>query len=289
MRVALEGLLGRKLRHGADRDRDRARRRDGHGHVHPHRLDQGRVRRDLHARSTAAPTRPSPASRRSTSRRPVEHDRAAVRRVAARARCATLPGRRRRRRRRRRRCANLVGHERQGDRLRRRAEPRLQRRPDGDPQLQHADARRGQRGRRPDEVVDRRVDRGQEGPRGRRSTIGVEAERPGAADARSPGSSSSAARRSLGGATLAGFDLPTAQALFDKDGQARPDPREGEAGVSRPSSSRRRSRRSCRRGTQVRTGEAQAKEDATDTTSFIASCRTSCSRSAASRSSSARS
>ena len=33
---------------------------------------------------------------------------------------------------------------------------------------------------------------------------------------------------SLGGATLAGFDLPTAQRLFERVGQARPDPREGE-------------------------------------------------------------
>ena len=35
---------------------------------------------------------------------------------------------------------------------------------------------------------------------------------------------------SIGGATLAGFDLATAQRLFDKAGQARPDPRGREAG-----------------------------------------------------------
>ena len=69
--------------------------------------------------------------------------------------------------------------------------------------------------------------------------------------------------------------------------QARPDPREGESRASRPSSSRPRSRRSCRRAR--RCGPARPRRPRTRPTrrASSASCRSSCSRSAASRSSSA--
>ena len=46
-RVAIRGLLGRKLRDDTDGDRDRPRRRDGERHVRPHRHDREGVRLDL--------------------------------------------------------------------------------------------------------------------------------------------------------------------------------------------------------------------------------------------------
>ena len=52
---------------------------------------------------------------------------------------------------------------------------------------------------------------------------------------------------SIGGATLAGFDLGTAQKLFDKEGAARPDPRREEGGRHAGRAARRRSGASCRR------------------------------------------
>ena len=91
------------------------------------------------------------------------------------------------------------------------------------PRFNSLDARRGrlaeaERGR------DRQVDRRQEGHHGRRQDR--RRRRTGRRSAcGSPGSSSSARAASIGGATLAGFDLPTAQVLFQQGGQARPDPR----------------------------------------------------------------
>ena len=91
--------------------------------------------------------------------------------------------------------------------------------------------------------------------------------------ARSSGSaspaSSSSARLSIGGATLAGFDLPTAQRLFDKDGQARPDRGRGEARRHRRSSSSTEIREILPPDTQVRTGAASGAEDASETNEFI--------------------
>ena len=152
---------------------------------------------------------------------------------------------------RRRGAADRQG--RQGDHLRRRAEPRLQRRPDATAvQPAHAvegalaRARRGRRStrrRRRRSTSRRRHDRRRR-PRARSSS------------SRSPGSSSSASVDSIGGATLAGFDLPTAQQLFDKRGQARPDPVAAQAGRLAAEARRRRSSRCCRRPTQVRTGDA---------------------------------
>ena len=72
----------------------------------------------------------------------------------------------------------------------------------------------------------------------------------------------------IGGATLAGFDLPTAQRLFDKAGQARRDRRGRRAGVPRRSSSR-RSRTILPPTAEVKLASEQAEEDAADTNEFI--------------------
>ncbi len=73
---------------------------------------------------------------------------------------------------------------------------------------------------------------------------------------------------SLGGATLAGFDLPTSQALFQKKGQLDQIRAKAKGGVA-PDALAREIRAILPAGTQVRTGEAQAREDAKDTESFL--------------------
>ena len=73
---------------------------------------------------------------------------------------------------------------------------------------------------------------------------------------------------SIGGATLAGFDLPTAQKLFDKVGRLDQIRMTAKAGVS-PQRLVAEVRKILPPGTQVRTGTAQATEDSADTTGFI--------------------
>ena len=177
MRVALAGLFGRKLRTALTAIAIVLGVAMVTGHVHPHRLDQGRVRRDLHRDLPAAPTRRSPASPRSTSRTSRARPR---RRSTSRCsgRCATCPtsptpsaasaA-----------IANLVGTN--GKVIAFGGAPHLGFSVDPDAAaVQHAHARRRrlagrERGRR------RQGDGGQEGPRGRPDDR-RRGERPGAAD-----------------------------------------------------------------------------------------------------------
>ena len=131
-------------------------------------------------------------------------------------RCAALPGRRCGRGQRRRRGA-ARRPERQGDRLRRRAEPRLQHRRTPQSPFNPLRARRRhvaarQRGR------DRQEHRRPRSTSQVGDTIGVQAEGP-VQQLKISGLVKFGSAASLGGATLAGFDLPTAQRLFDKQGQ----------------------------------------------------------------------
>ena len=73
---------------------------------------------------------------------------------------------------------------------------------------------------------------------------------------------------SLGGATLSGFDLPTAQRLFQRVGKLDQIRAKAKAGVA-PAQLADEIRNVLPRGTQVRTGQAQAKSDAKDTESFL--------------------
>ncbi|MGE5274601.1 MAG: ABC transporter permease [Verrucomicrobiota bacterium] len=73
---------------------------------------------------------------------------------------------------------------------------------------------------------------------------------------------------SLGGATLAGFNLVTAQRLFDKVGKLDQIRAKAKPGVTAEQLSD-QIRKILPPGTQVRTGEAQAREDAKDTESFL--------------------
>jgi putative ABC transport system permease protein len=73
---------------------------------------------------------------------------------------------------------------------------------------------------------------------------------------------------SLGGATLAGFNLVTAQRLFDKVGKLDQIRARAKPGVT-PQKLAEQIAQILPPGTQVRTGEAQAREDAKDTESFL--------------------
>src|SRR5215216_4839473 len=73
---------------------------------------------------------------------------------------------------------------------------------------------------------------------------------------------------SIGGATLAGFDLPTAQKLFQKQGKLDQIRVSGKPGVS-PGQLAAEIRPILPPETQVRTGAAQAREDAADTNEFL--------------------
>jgi len=73
---------------------------------------------------------------------------------------------------------------------------------------------------------------------------------------------------SLGGATLSGFNLVTAQRLFDKVGKLDQIRAKGKSGVTSAQLASEISR-ILPPGTQVRTGEAQAREDAKDTETFL--------------------
>jgi putative ABC transport system permease protein len=73
---------------------------------------------------------------------------------------------------------------------------------------------------------------------------------------------------SLGGATLSGFNLPTAQLLFQRIGKLDQIRAKARAGVT-PAKLAAEIRNVLPPHTQVRTGAAQAKEDAKDTESFL--------------------
>ena len=73
---------------------------------------------------------------------------------------------------------------------------------------------------------------------------------------------------SLGGATLAGFDLATSQAVFQKEGKLDQIRAKATRGVT-PVQLAAKIRAILPAGTQVRTGDAQAREDAKDTESFL--------------------
>jgi putative ABC transport system permease protein len=77
---------------------------------------------------------------------------------------------------------------------------------------------------------------------------------------------------SIGGATLTGFDLPTAQRLFGKEGTLDQIRAAAKPGVS-PQRLVSEIRKVLPPNTEVRTGTAQAREDASDTDAFISFLR----------------
>jgi putative ABC transport system permease protein len=98
-------------------------------------------------------------------------------------------------------------------------------------------------------------------------TIGVQANGP-ARQMRISGLVHFGGAASLGGATLAGFDLRTGQALFRKPGKLDQIRAKARPGIT-PQKLAAEIRTILPPGTQVRTGAAQAREDAKDTESFL--------------------
>ena len=94
---------------------------------------------------------------------------------------------------------------------------------------------------------------------------------------------------SIGGATLAGFDLPTAQRLFEKEGRLDEIAVAAKPGRHRPASCSARSGRSCPRARRRVSGPRRPRRTRRRRTSSSRSSGGSCSRSAGSRCSSARS
>ena len=103
-------------------------------------------------------------------------------------------------------------------------------------------------------------------------TVGVQAEGP-VRRVRISGFVKFGSVSTIGGATLAGFDLPTAQRLFDKVGQLDEIAVAAKSGVSDQQLVR-QIRAMLPPSTQVRTGQAQASEDAEETNSFISFLQT---------------
>ena len=102
--------------------------------------------------------------------------------------------------------------------------------------------------------------------------VGVQAEGP-VQQVRISGFAKFGSVSTIGGATLAGFDLPTAQRLFGKEGKLDEIAVAAKAGVSdRQLVSEIRAM--LPPGTEVRSGQAQAQEDAEDTDEFISFLQT---------------
>jgi putative ABC transport system permease protein len=103
------------------------------------------------------------------------------------------------------------------------------------------------------------------------STIGVQVEGP-VENLKISGIVKFGSVSSIGGATLAGFNLPTAQRLFDKEGKLDQIRVAGKPGVA-PAQLVSEIQKILPPDTQVRSGTAQAKEDAKDTDQFISFLR----------------
>ena len=282
LKVALKGLLGRKLRACADGARHRARRRDDQRHLRPDRHDQG----GLHTIFTIVVSeRRRRGHRQERLRRATADTRSVVpgSRLLAKVRGAARG--RRGCRRRRRRPTHTRRHERQGDRARRRARTSASA---STPAATSASTRStlvaGHWPGRPARGRDRHSRPRQRSTSSVGDKIGVSVQGPMQA-VRITGIVKFGGVASLGGATLAIFDLPTAQKLFEKAGSARRDRRRGEAGESAPSCSARSARPAAARPGAHRRRSRRKQES--DTTQFLSSSRSSCSPSAGSRSSSA--
>ena len=243
--VALKGLLGRKLRAILTALRDRARRRDDQRRLRAHRHAREELRRHLH-RLVQGDRRRHQLQAGDQDRRRQQGGPGVLGR-RARARCRTCPA-----------CvlaqgaiedeSRLVDENgkaigERGRRPRGRRRPGRRPEPEPDPARQRAVAPRRRRDR------DRQVDR--------RASTTSQSARPSARSAtgrsRSTGSAgivSFGSEGSIAGSTITVYDLATAQQLFDKQRQVRPDPRrrqERRAGrelvaADRPAALRRRRR-----------------------------------------------
>ena len=215
-RVALRGLLGAQAPLGADRGRDRPRRRDGQRHARPHRHDRRRRSTRSSRARTSRPTRSSSGKKlvewSQTGKAPGlrgrarEGARAARGRGRAPARSSTSPATRTRRR-----SSTATGKAIQGNNptFGLGVEPARR-------ALQPVQARRGRLGHRAGQVV---IDVNTADEHGFR--VGDPSRSPAKARSRSftlAGIARFGDVDSLGGATIALFDVATARTVLAKDG-----------------------------------------------------------------------
>ena len=165
----------------------------------------------------------------------------------------------------------------EGDRHRRRADVRLRHRPG--PEFSGSTRPKLVEGRwpsGPDEVVIDAGHRGQRGLRGRRH--GRDRDDGPVQEFEISASRSTASVDSLGNATFAVFDIPTAQTLLGKEGQFDEISVAADGGRRRPSSSSATSRRRCPRHVDVPTGAEQPRTRPRRSTAFTNIIATSSSR-----------
>ena len=249
--------------HGVDGARHRAGRGDGQRHARADRLDRQGLQLHLHRRSPGLGRRDQRQVRdRQRPGRP-GHVRADGPQLAAR-KDACAAGRAGRRGERQRRGA-ADRPERQGDRLRRRAEPRLQHLARG-LAVQRADARQrrlaeGRRGR------DRQQHRVEEAPRRRRQRSASRPKGPSSSSTSRASSSSARRPRSAARRSPASTSPRRRRSSRSTDASTRS---RSPASPARPTRAWSRRFKSILPPTaQVRTGTAQAAEDAKQTDSFI--------------------
>ena len=261
-------LLGRKLRAVADRDRDRARRRDDQRHLRPHRHDQGGVRRRSSRRSTRTPT---PSSRGKSAIGGNANDGVTPpslpESLLAKVRGAA---RRRRGRGRHRRPGEARRPQQQGDldaAARRASRSASTRRATSASTRSSLTAGHWPNG--PDEIAIDANDRERASTSRSATRSACSTRGPVAAVPHRRASCKLRRRDSLGGATMAIFDLPTAQRIFRQGGPARLDRRRGEAGVTPDAARRADPADPAGRPRRCATGQQQAKQAAKDTNGFL--------------------
>ena len=257
-RVRAQGPPHPQAPHRADRDRDRPRRRDGERDVRPHRLDRQGVRRDLHRRLPEHRRDHHPEVGVRLERRLGSTEAAFDESLLAKVK--ELPD-----------VQDAIGGVasentqlvKDGKAIAFGGAPNLGFSVDPTkPQFNSLTLVQGAWPRR-ERGRGRQVDRRQEGPAGRRQTIGVQVEGPRRDSSRSRASSSSgrsarsAARRWPGSTSRPPSGSSTRRASSTRSASPR-------SRASRPSSSIAQIQTILPPGTEVRTGDAQAREDAKD-------------------------
>ena len=260
-RFALKGMLGPQAAHGPDGARDRPRRRDGERHVRAHGLDRRGVQHDLHR---GLPRHGCDDHRQDRLRPERQRQRrAALRRSPCSPRSRLCPtsaqavggvgG-----------DAQLIGSD--GKAITFGGAPNLGFSVDpSQPSFNSLTLVEGVWPKEGEVVIDKSTAGKKDLTIGQE--IGVQAEGP-IEKLRISGFVKFGSVSSIGGATLAGFTLPTAQRLFAKVGKLDQIRVAAKNGVS-PTKLVAEIRAILPPGTQVRTGTAQAQEDAANTNAFI--------------------
>ena len=248
--VALKGLAGRKVRAAAHRARRRHRRRDGQRHLHPHRHDAEVVQRPLHRVDRQDRRRHQrQGDRQELHQRQRDHDPridarqgpGAARGRGGRRRGQPAGGQRRRHHRPRRQGRRQGERRRQLRRRQRALQPVQAQDRQGPARARRGRDRRRHRRRR---STTRSATRSSSRPLGKKHTYRVS------------GTVSFGSVDSLGFASIAAWDVKTAQTLLDREGRYDAISVAAKNGTSSRRSSCGRSSRSCRPTCEVKDASA---------------------------------